>query len=265
MKMKKGVSVIIALLLGTAGFAEPAENNSPEQKLSFTYDITYMSKYMTKGFEGYGQKGGLFNSIDVNLYGTGFGINVTHRNAIGSGYADKQRFDYTLYYRTQLFKGTPFAMDIDISDTFKDYYKLALNESKTLFEWIFAFSWPNIMPGGLFPYYIAHYEYPAVAISNPEYIHLSGWVHRFGLGYDLKVNELPNPLRLTSEIAYTDGIEGASHDWSYATFGMTTKFNITKNLIFTPGVYEQITLDKSACLGARRDITYCSLSMKYKF
>jgi hypothetical protein len=263
MKMKKGVSVIIVLLLSTAGFAGPSESNSPEKKLSFTYDITYMSKYMTKGFESYGQQGGLFNSIDVDLYGTGFGINVLHRNAIASGYVNKQRMDYTLYYKTKLFEGTPFAMNTDISATFKDYYKLALNKSKTLYEWIFAFSWPNIMPGGLYPYYIVHYEYPAVELRNPKYRHMTGWVHRFGLGYDLKVNELPNPLQLTSEIAYTDGIEGASHDWSYATFGMATKFNVTKNLTFAPGIYEQITMDDS--ISKRHDITYCRLSMKYKF
>ena len=275
MKMKKGVSVIIVLLLSTAGFAGPQENkpevNKPaeikpaetqpaEKKLSFTYDITYMSKYMTKGFESYGQQGGLFNSIDVDLYGTGFGINVTHRNAIGSGYVDKQRFDYTPYYKTKLFEGTPFAMNTDISMTYKHYYGLARDKSKTLYEWIFAFSWPNIMPGGLYPYYIVHYEYPA--LSGLKY-NITGWLHRFGLGYDLKVNELPNPLQLTSEVAYTDGIEGAAHDWSYATFGIATKFNITKNLTFAPGIYEQITMDDS--VSKRHDITYCRLSMKYKF
>jgi len=262
MKMKKGVSVIIVLLLSTAGFAELAENNSPEKKLSFTYDITYMSRYMTHGTQGYGQKGALLNSIDVNLYDSGFGIRVLHRNAIGSGYAAKQRFEYMPYYRNQLFKGTPFAMDIDISMTFKHYYKYALDESKTLYEWIFAFSWPNIIGGGLYPYYIAHYEYPALSGLNYK---ITGWLHRFGLGYNMKVKELPNPLQLTSEIAYTDGLEGATHNWSYTTFGIGTKFNITKNLAFVPTVYEQITLDKSACLGARRDITYCVLSMRYKF
>jgi hypothetical protein len=260
--MKKRVLVIIVLALSTTAFAEPAENNSPEKKLGFTYDITYMSKYMTHGTEGYGQKGALLNSIDVDLYGTGFGIKVLHRNAIGSGYVNKQRFEYIPYYRTKLFEGTPFAMDTDISMTFKHYYKLALDESKTLYEWIFAFSWHNIMPGGLYPYYIAHYEYPALSGLKYE---ITGWLHRFGLGYDLKVNELPNPLQLTSEIAYTDGLEGATHNWSYATFGIATKFNITKNLTFVPTVYEQITMNKSACLYARRDITYCILSMKYKF
>jgi hypothetical protein len=81
----------------------------------------------------------------------------------------------------------------------------------------------------------------------------------------MKVKELPNPLQLTSEIAYTDGLEGATHRWSYTTFGIGTKFNITKNLTFIPTLYEQITLDKGACLGARHDITYCVLSMRYKF
>ena len=171
--MKKGVSVLIVLVLGTASFAGPAESNSPEKKLSFTYDITYMSKYMTHGTEGYGQQGALFNSIDTDLYGTGFGIKVMHRNATASGYVNKQRFEYIPYYRTKLFEGTPFAMNTDISMTYKHYYKLALDKSKTLYEWIFAFSWPNIMPGGLFPYYIAHYEYPALSGLEIQYYRLA--------------------------------------------------------------------------------------------
>ena len=278
--MKKGVSVIVVLLLSTAGFAGPAENkpavNKPaetnlaeikpaetqpaEKKLSFAYDITYMSKYMTHGTEGYGQQGALLNSIDTDLYGTGFGIKVLHRNAIGSGYVNKQRFEYIPYYRTKLFEGTPFAMNTDISMTYKHYYKLAPDKSKTLYEWIFAFSWPNIMPGGLYPYYIVHYEYPA--LSGLKY-NITGWLHRFGLGYDLKVNELPNPLQLTSEVAYTDGLEGAAHDWSYATFGIATKLKITDKLTFTPRLYHQITMDKS--ITSRHNITYCVLSMTYKF
>jgi hypothetical protein len=61
-----------------------------------------------------------------------------------------------------------------------------------------------------------------------------------------------------------DGYGGAAvdHDWSYATFGASTKFQIADNLTFVPGLYHQVSMDDSLC---KKDVTYCKLSMKYKY
>jgi hypothetical protein len=61
----------------------------------------------------------------------------------------------------------------------------------------------------------------------------------------------------------TDGLGGAAYDWSYDTFGLSTAFKTSDNLTFAPGIYQQISMDDSVC--KRDDITYCKLSMKYKF
>jgi len=253
--VKKRNLLIAATLLSVVGLAQAEEG-----KLGVTFDLTYRSKWMSKGAEAYGQQGAFFKTIDLDLYGTGFGVKVTHRNATASGYVDKQRFDYRPYYRSHLFEGTPYTTDYNISVGYEHYPGLARNKANTTFEWIFAFSWPNIMPKGFVPSYIAHYEYPA----GSGYVHhnITGWVHRFILGYDLNLPEIPKPLRLSSEVAYTDGLGGAAHDWSYATFGISTGFKVTDNLSFVPGIYHQISMDDSVC---KRDVTYCILSMKYKF
>jgi len=114
------------------------------------------------------------------------------------------------------------------------------------------------------PSYIAHYEYAAGENYTKQIgadIPL-GWVHRFILGYDLNISEIPGPLHLSSEIAYTDGLGGAAHEWSYATFGVSTEFKITENLSFLPGVYHQISMEDTV---ATHDITYTALSVRYKF
>lgn len=128
------------------------------------------------------------------------------------------------------------------------------------------------MPEGFVPRYIAHCEYAA---GNNYTKHSgadipSGWVHRFILGYDLETSQLPEPIslspepiHLSSEVAYTDGLGGAAHDWSYATFGVSTKFKITDNLAFIPGIYHQVSMDDS--VNTRKDLTYCVLHVKYKF
>ena len=81
-------------------------------------------------------------------------------------------------------------------------------------------------------------------------------------GYDLHNPELPAPLHLSAEVAYNDGLGGRVSDWSYATFGVSTKLDINENTAFVPGVYHQVSMDDSIC---KRDVTYAMLSMKYKF
>ena len=233
--------------------------------IGITLELEYRSKWLSKGAQPYGQQGAFFPTIDLDWYGTGLGTKVTHRSAFGSGYVDKQRFDYRPYYKGVLFEDQSYATNYNISAGYEHYYGLARNRSYTTWEWIFAFSWPNIMPEGFVPRYIAHYEYAAgsnYTKHNGADIP-SGWVHRFILGYDLETSQIPTPLHLSSEVAYTDGLGGAEHDWSYATFGISTRFDIAENMTFVPGVYQQITMDRS--VNKDKDVTYCILSLKYKF
>lgn len=262
--MKKGFLLVVLILMVSS--VEPllsAENvvRAEESELGLTFDITYLSKWLSKGAEAYGQQGAFFKTINLDFYGTGFGVKVTHRNATSSGYVDKQRFDYRPYYKGRLFENKSYATNFDISAGYEHYPGLARNVANTTWEWIFAFSWPNILPKGFVPGYVAHYEYPAG--SNYRHSGITGWVHRFQLSYDLNTPRLPVPLKLSSEIAYTDGLGGAAHDWSYANFGISTKLKICENLTFVPALYQQISMDDSVC--RRKDITYCALSMKYKF
>jgi len=230
------------------------------KKLGVTFDLTYMSKWMTKGKEGYGQQGAFFETIDVDLWGTGFGTAVAHQSATASGYVDKQRFNYKVYYGNTVFDGELYKTKYKLNWTYKNYYDRARNIGNTQ-EWKFVFSWPELLSKGLEPYYIIYYEYPAGSNYNMT-PHWTGWVHRFGLKVNLDVAELPKPLCLSSEVAYTDGLRAADHDWSYATLGLSTKFKISKNLSFAPGIYHQLSMDDSVC---DHDVTYCKLSMKCKF
>ena len=252
---------LVVLLVATCAVMGQEAGIEQEKELGVTFDLTYMSKWMSKGAEAYGQQGGLFETVDVDLYGTGFGFQVTHRSATSSGYVNSSRFDYRPYYKNKLFEGSPYVMNYNISVGYEHYYKINSDNANTTWEWIFAFDWPKLLGHGFVPKYVAHYEYPAH--NNDKYRYKTGWVHRFILGYDMDVAQLPKPLNLSAELAYTDGLGGASHDWSYFTLGMSTGFKLAEGLTFTPGLYHQISMDKSVC--RRKDVTYCKLSMKYKF
>jgi len=254
-KVVLSLSVVVIVLIAIG----PVQ--AEEGKLGVTLDLTYTSKWLSKGSEAYGSKGGLFKTVDVDLYGSGFGIKVTHRNATSAGYVDKQRFDFRPYYKDELFSGESYVTNYNVSVGYEYYPGLARHKANTTYEWIFDFSWPNILPGGLVPAYTVHYEYPAS--GGDRYNYITGWVHRFRLGYDLNIPKVAIPLHLSSEVAYTDGLGGAAHDWSYTVFGVSTKLNIGENLTFIPAVYQQISMDKS--VSRHHDITYSMLSMKYKF
>jgi len=238
------------------------EEKGQKKELKISFEEQYHSQWLSKGGQAYGKQGAFFEIIDLDFFGSGFGAQVIHRHAIGSGYTDKERYDYRPYYRNQMFKDKPYAMKYDIGVEYEHYPNLSRHKANTTYEWRFAFSWPNILPKGFVPGYIAYYEYPAY--SGDRYNYITGWVHVFKLDYNMDVPELlPNPLCLSSEVAYNDGLNGYAHDWSYATFGLGSKFNITKNLIFTPGLYHQITMDES--VSQQHNITYCILTMRYNF
>jgi len=276
--MKWATFFLIAIvLLSTTviGYAEitPTEVNptetslakaseSKEKKLGITFDLTYMSKYMSLGGEGFGQQGGLFETIDVDLWGSGFGIAIGHQSATSSGYVDKRRFNYNVYYKNSAFDGSAYKMDYKFNWRYEHYYDRARSVGNTQ-EWTLAFSWPDILPiENLTPYYIFDFEHPAG--SNYNNNDISGSAHVFGLAYKWNVEQLTNPIKLSIDTTFRDGLGGGAvdHDWSHATLGISTKFNITDNLSFVPGLYHQITMDESVC---KRDVTYCKLSLKYKF
>lgn len=256
--MEKRILLAAVILFSTASLAGAEEE---EKKLGVTLDLTYTSKWLSKGIEAYGSKGGLFKTIDVDFWGTGWGIRVTHRNATSSGYVDQQRFDFRPYYKGAIFDGTRYFMKYDLSFEYEYYPGLSRHKANTTYEWINSFSWPNLLPWGFVPTYIFHYEYPA--FSGDANRNNAGAVHRFLLAHDLSVPDLNNPLKLSTELAYYDGLANRVSDWAYFTLGLSSVFNITDNLTFVPGVYQQRTMDKS--ISKHRDITYTMLSMKYKF
>lgn len=262
MKMCRAKRLLIAVILLTTTQLTRAEEN----KLGVTFDIDYMSKWMTKGKEGYSEDGAFLTTLDLDLWNTGFGVSVKHINPAntsfytGSDIKDKQRLDYSVSYKNNFFGDQIYKTKYKLSWTYKNYYDQARNEGNVQ-AWQLKLRWPQLFSNRLEPYYITHYEYPAGS-GYDKAPHWAGWVHRFGLEVNLDFAELPGPLCLSSEIAYTDGLRAADHDWSYATFGISTKFKISDNLTFIPDLRYQVSMDDSVC---DRDVTYFKLGFKYKF
>ena len=251
------------MLLCTAAFAQEQES-----KLGVTLDATYVGRHIDKGFDCYKENHSAIQpSIDLNLYDTGFGVKIWNCRTNGGGaYENTEKIKYILYYRNGLFENESYNTHYKagwIYYNFPDEPK----EAKDAQELFASFSWPRVLPEGLVPGYTVICRWPSV--SNSAARNSGGWVHIFALGYNLTAPPLPGEttertFHLSANVWYNDGLGGPNvdHDWSHATFGVSTKFDIDKNLALTPGIYYQASMDDSVNTS---DEIWFRLSMTYKF
>lgn len=259
---KKAVLLIAAITSTMVGLAQ-----AEDSKLGVTVDVTYVSRYIWRGFDTYPNNHSATQpSINIDFYGSGFCMNVWWSRANGSGFESSEEIDYTLYYCNSLFKDESYATEYTIGwiyYSYPDEPKRAANMQ----EVYTTFSWPNICPAGLVPSYTIVSTWPSE--SESDISDYSGWLHIFGLGYDLTVpgflaGAKEQILHLSAETIYNDSAYGSAidHDWSHAVFGITTSFDLSDNLTFTPGFYYQSSWDDSVNAS---DEYWTSLSLTYTF
>ena len=267
---KKGILLAVVILLSAAGLVEAQEG-----ELGVTFDVTYLSRYIWRGFDVYNNNTSAIRpSIDIDFYGTGFGVTVLSSRANASGFENAEELDITLYYYNSLFEDETYATDYRVGWVYYDYPD---NPSSALDmqEFFAELSWPNICPAGVVPSYTIARLWPAT--SNSGVAASGGWAHILGLGYDWTVEGLlpetpEQTLHLSAELIYNDGFApgaipaatGAAvdHDWSHMLFGVSTDFEVANNVTFTPALYYQASMDNSV---NTQDEFWVGLSVKYKF
>ncbi|MHC4418236.1 MAG: TorF family putative porin [Planctomycetota bacterium] len=256
-----------------------------EAKLEVKLDVTYLSSYIWRGCDLYpDDHSAIQPSIDVEFYDTGFGLNVLSSRANGSGFEDDEELDFTLRYRDNLFEGKSYATVYEIGWV---YYSrpdrprkgpkvegrplIPVRETLADVQELYTvFAFPELLGiRGLVPCYIVSHVWPAQSSSNAS--DNGGWIHAVGLDYGIPISvllpEMPAEqiLKLSSLVVYNSGVGATGmvdHDWSHAVVGLSTGFALSKNLIFTPGIYYQISMDDSI---NPEDEYWYSLGMSYTF
>jgi len=275
--MKKGTLVSVVLLLAAVslGYAqEPGPGG-----LHGSVDVTYLSKYIWRGFDVYGDKSAIQPSVNLDLFGSGFGVSAMGHRANSSGYEmTGERWDYTLFYANSLSAGEKCALNYRLGYVYYNYPDMSSHTTGSidLQELQAIFSWPNILPvKGLVPTYVLVKLWPGnsgtmVGAMSPSGGTASGFAHIFMLDYGVPVQGLGSPeqvINLHSEVVYNDGVHpgggNADQDWSNAVFGISTTFDLGGNFSLTPGVYHQVTMDES--VNDDKDETWASVGATYKF
>ena len=274
---KQGVLLAAVILICVTGFAQ-----AQDSELHGSVDFTYQSKYVWRGFDVYGDKSAMQPSIDLDLFGTGLGVNIMGHRANSSEYEKAERWDYTLYYQNGLFQDETYAMMYRLGWVYYNYPDMN-PEDADLQEMHAVFSFPKMCPTGIVPTYVLVKLWPNssgslvakkadLSTGLPSSGTASGWAHIFMLDYPMTVGGiLPDTpeqvFNLHTELVFNDGVgpagQNVDQDWSNFVFGVSTGVNLTEELIMTPGVYHQITMDSS--VNDDKDETWVNLSMTYKF
>jgi hypothetical protein len=268
----KQVIALAVILLGLGGLAL-----AEEPALHGVIDLIYQSKYVWRGFDVFGDKSAVQPGIDLDLYGTGFGISATGHRANSGGFENGERWDYTLYYYNSLFGDKPYATNYRINWVRYNLPDCDKNDFDLQEIWT-AFSWPNILPvPGLTPTYILAKAWPTssgsmVGTRSAFGGSASGWAHIFMLDYALPIEGLmadpkEHVLRLHCDVTYNDGVgpggQNIDQDWSHAVFGVATDVDLGNDSVLTPGLYHQVTMDKS--VNPDKDETWVELGVRYRF
>ncbi len=271
-----------ALLAASAvALGQPAEPPGSDEQEAVSnpwamVGVTWDSKYIWRGFEIFDDKSAVHMLGDLSLGDTGFGLSVAGHRANSSGFEKLERWDYTAYYQNGMFpEDSPIATNFRLGFVYYNYPQRNRAESLDLMEGHLILTWPNILPvPGLQPSYVLVRTWPVEddgALPDAA----DGWLYIAMLDYAFTVpGILPDiyqqTVRLHSELAYNDGwsptpeFPSPDSGISHAVFGASTDFAFgkTNNLIFTPAVYYQPTMDRSV---NEDDELWASLALKFLF
>lgn len=151
----KGILLTAVVLLAEVGSVQAQEG-----KLSGTIDLTCHSSYIWRGFDYFGPGGhsAIQPGIDIDLYGTGFGVDVSWLRAVRGGFENAETLNLTLYYASSLSEGETYATDYKLGWVYYGYPDeprsgSARCQAADMQEIFVALSWPKICPAGIVPSY----------------------------------------------------------------------------------------------------------------
>ena len=288
--MEKRVLFLAAVVLSAAGLAAAQEG-----ELHGSVGATYDSKYIWRGYEVFGSKSAIHPFVDVDLMGTGFGINAIGHRANSGCFENAERWDYTLYYQGCMAKQDTYETQYRLGYMYYNYPDMTSHRASgtpalargswDLQEAHAIARFPNLLgETGLVPSYALIKAWPSnsktvVGARNVNGGSYSGWAHVFMLDYGLPVSalmlEIPEQiLNLHAETVFNDKVDPRPNggykdsDWTHLLFGVSTDFKLAENVTFTPGLYYQYTMEHSATakgLSDEQNLYWSSFTITYKF
>jgi len=263
--MKKGMiflTVVVMLTMVGVSWAEQGDVD---------VDVTWVSKYLWRGFDILDDKAAFQPSVNVDL-GSGFSLNVFTSMPGGSAGKDKygvsrlnyEEWRYTLTYAGTAFEGEAYKANYGINWTYYDFPQAPGNDEGDMQEFVVGFSLPDICEAGIVPSYAIVRMWPAKGGGANRA--MGGYIHVFGLGYQYTCPDLPElPLNLSCSATYNDGTPGGAgidSDWSHIVWGISTTIDCPSGGKITPALYYQTSMDDSV---NDEDELWCGVTYGFSF
>ena len=269
MKKRILLTMVAVCLFGSAA-------NAMVDEIHGTIDATYVSRYIWRGYDAYSQDDSAIQpSVDLDLFGTGFGFTVWMSRPNQSGHENSEWLTYTLYYKNMVWAEEDYAMAYKVGYTYFNYPDGPkegsvgeMGADGNAQEVFGEFAWPKICPFGTVPFYAVYAYWPSE--TNAVNRGNGGWAHVFGISKDFEGPAIlpgtdSQPMNFTAFTVYNDAVgpnPQADHDWSHAVFSLKSPFPINDSLTFTPGLSFQKSFDDSINTS---DEYWASMSLTYKF
>lgn len=266
--MKKGIIGICLLAIVAGSGYVFAADDAVEGDLGIDASVSWFSKYIWRGIDRFDDKAVWQPSVNLDLWDTGFHANVWAAYPAASGVENATEYNYTFGYGNTINEAEASQIDYSIDWRYYDFIDQPSNAAD-LQEIVLGVSFPNICESGIVP------SYAAIKMWNSESgsvsRNASGWIHYFRLDYPWAVpgfieNNPEQVFNLFADITYNGSAgavagahsvanldttsatapDGVDHDWSHATFGVTTDIEVAElGGTITPGVFYQISMDES--------------------
>lgn len=261
-RMSRIVLVVVSLLL-LAG-SSMAQDLFGERTLDIDLDGTFVSKYLWRGYDTLDDHGAFQPSINLDLFQSGFSVNVWGSFALSKGFEDVDELDYALAYGYTFFEEEPYAIDLSAAFIYYDFPNTTSDLADTLEAGV-ALAMPNLLelgPRYLVPSWYSGYLWPKDDDLGPE----EGWHHIFGLAYDIPIspllsNQEEQAISLAADVTYNDGTFDSDSGISHATFGVSTSFEVGP-LSITPSATYQWSFEDSV---NDEDEFWSGISLTYSF
>jgi hypothetical protein len=233
------------------------------EEASLGVDLTtfWGTKFIWNGGDYFENHAGILNTVNFDLYGTGFNAGLITAHAGSSGLVNKEGFGYYIKYRSSIFDDSPFKADYQLRWQYYDFYD---NPSTLDVQEIrLHISFPELFSNKIIPTYHGKYLYTARGGGERAATEPEGFIHMFGLKYGMDTPLLSSRLDFKWDISYRDGWGGKKfdHDWSHTTFTVSTNIPFGQGILI-PSLYYQISMEDTV---NENNELYASLSYKIKF
>lgn len=262
--MKK-LLVLAVVLCGVLPAVQAADVAGTD--VGVTLDVTFMTKYIWRGFDLYDDKAAWQPSVDLD-FGNGFGANVWASYAGASGSVDGTEYNYTLYYRNSIMEDC-YKTDYKVGWRYYDFIDGPSRGVTNVIgpdaqELFLEFAMPQLVGNGFTPHGAIYHMWKARSGGGVTYP--TGQIYVMGFNYDWKFDQAPDlPMTFSWDIVYNDGVGSSAvdHDWSHMLWGLKTNFKCPMTgATVTPALYFQNSFESSV---NTQDELFAGLSYALKF